>query len=73
MDSPDSKSAINFYDMHERHLLRHTKAEKSDYDLLSIIMIYLGTDDSSNKLVRFLKLLFYTVPKDVDTQKEGMG
>lgn len=70
MDSPDSKSAINFYDMHERHLLRHTMAEKSDYDLLSIIMIYLGTDDSSNKLVRFLKLLFRDTEKSAAEKKK---
>ena len=56
--------------MHERHLLRHTKAEKSDYDLLSIIMIYLGTDDSSNKLVRFLKLLFRDTEKSAAEKKK---
>ena len=54
MDAPDEKSAINVYNMQERHLLHITKAEKNHYDLLSIIMIYLGADNSSNDLIRFL-------------------
>ena len=70
MDAPDDKSAINFYDMQERHFLHRTKAEKSDYDLLNIIMIYLGADDSGNELVRFLKLLFRDTVKSAAEKKK---
>ena len=70
MDSPDKKSAINFYDMQERHLLHHMKAKKSDYDLLSIILIYLGADDSGNDLVRFLNLLFRDTTKSAAEKKK---
>ncbi len=70
MDAPDEKSAINVYDMQERHLLHITKAEKSHYDLLSIIMIYLGADNSSNDLIRFLNLLFRDTAKSAAEKKK---
>ena len=56
--------------MQERHFLHRTKAEKSDYDLLNIIMIYLGADDSDNELVRFLKLLFRDTAKSAAEKKK---
>lgn len=70
MDAPDEKSAINVYDMQERHLLHITKAEKSHYDLLSIIMIYLGADNSSNDLIRFLNVLFRDTAKSAAEKKK---
>ena len=70
MDAPNGKSAINVYDMQERHLLHHTKAEKRHYDLLSIIMIYLGADDSGNDLIRFLNLLFRDTARSAAEKKK---
>ena len=70
MDAPDEKSAINVYDMQERHLLHITKAEKSHYDLLNIIMIYLGADNSGNDLIRFLNLLFRDTAKSAAEKKK---
>ena len=40
------------------------------YDLLNIIMIYLGADDSDNELVRFLKLLFRDTAKSAAEKKK---
>ena len=42
MDAPDGKSAINRYDLNEHHVLNSHKENRTDYDLLSIITIYLG-------------------------------
>ena len=44
MDAPAGKSAINRYDLNEHHVLNCHKEHRTDYDLLSIITIYLGEE-----------------------------
>ncbi len=58
MDSPNGGNAINRYEMTERHLLHRYKAGKESYDLLSIVMIYLGDDRVRDRLINLLQLLF---------------
>ena len=60
MDSPDGKSAINRYDINEHHVLNSHKEKHTDYDLMSIVTIYLGEERKSHEdwLIRFLRLLF---------------
>ena len=60
MDSPDGKSAINRYDLTEYHILNCHKEHPIDYDLISIITIYLGEkqDTQEDWLIRFLRILF---------------
>lgn len=60
MDAPDGKSAINRYDINEHHILNNHKENHADYDLMSIITIYLGEgyEPHEDWLIRFLSLLF---------------
>ena len=60
MDSPDGKSSINRYDLNEHHILHEYKANHADYDLISIITIYLSEEQPPDEdwLIRFLRLLF---------------
>ena len=60
MDSPDGTSAINRYDLEEHHILNGHKENRADYDLMSIITIYLGAERQRKEdwLIRFLRLLF---------------
>ena len=60
MDSPDGTSAINRYNLEEHHILNGHKENRADYDLMSIVTIYLGEDQTANEdwLIRFLRLLF---------------
>ena len=60
MDAPAGKSAINRYDLNEHHVLNCHKENRTDYDLLSIITIYLGEEPEPKEdwLIRFLRILF---------------
>ena len=60
MDAPDGKSAINRYDLNEHHILNDHKENRADYDLMSVITIYLGEERQSDEdwLIRFLRILF---------------
>ena len=60
MDSPDGTSAINRYNLEEHHILNGHKENRADYDLMSIITIYLGDERQRKEdwLIRFLRLLF---------------
>ena len=60
MDAPAGNSAINRYDINEHHVLNSHKEKHTDYDLMSIVTIYLGEERKSHEdwLIRFLRLLF---------------
>ena len=60
MDAPTGNSAINRYDINEHHVLNSHKEKHTDYDLMSIVTIYLGEERTSHEdwLIRFLRLLF---------------
>ena len=72
MDSPDGRSAINRYDLAEHHVLHHHKEKCADYDLMSIITIYLGNERRQDEdwLIRFLKLLFKDTEISPVTKKQ---
>lgn len=58
MDSPTGQSAINRYTMKEEHVLHRYKAERSAYDLMNVVMIYLSDEKVRNRLINLLQLLF---------------
>ena len=58
MDSPDGRNAINRYQMLEEHLLHRYRADKASYDMLSVVMIYLGSDKTKDRVISLLQLLF---------------
>ena len=80
MDSPDGKSAINRYDLNEHHILHAHEENRADYDLMSIITIYLGEERTPKEdwLIRFLRILFKdtkaspTVKKQILKNEFGM-
>ncbi len=69
MDSPNGKNAINRYEMTERHLLHRCKAQRTSYDLISIVMIFLGNERTQDRAISLLQLLF-TKTKLSGQQKE---
>lgn len=69
MDSPTGKSYINRYDIAEKHLLHRYKEEKRDYDLMSIVIVYLGDTAERDVFIRFLYLLFRDSQKSAEEKK----
>ena len=57
-DAPEGEDAINSYHMQEDQLLGDYKADKSDYDLVNVVTVYLGQRETQDKLLRLLRLLF---------------
>ena len=57
--SEEYKNTITQYSIRERQLAGHASADVRDYDLLSVVMICLGTegDGNSDGLLRFLEVL----------------
>ena len=60
MDSPVGKSVINRYALHEYHVLNSYEEKRADYDLMSIVILYLGEDRQPHEdwFIRFLRILF---------------
>ena len=60
MDSPVRKSVINRYALHEYHVLNSYEEKRADYDLMSIVILYLGEDRQPHEdwFIRFLRILF---------------
>lgn len=58
MDSPNGKNAINRYEMKEQHLFHRYAADKKNYDLISVVMIYLAEGRAQDRLISLLQLLF---------------
>ena len=56
------KNAIVCYELKERSLAGNVQEKPSHYDLLSVVMVYLGEERSAtdNKLLRMLNVLFGT-------------
>ena len=72
MDSPNGKSAINRYELTEHHVLHCHKENRVDYDLMSIITIYLGEEKKPQEdwLIRFLQLLFKDIKMPAAEKKQ---
>lgn len=59
MYAPEGKkNCINQYSLTEMHILGNAEEKHSEYDLLNIIMLYLGDERTQNRLMRLLHLLF---------------
>lgn len=59
MYAPDEKkNCINQYSLTEKHILGNVEEKRSEYDLINIIMLYLGDERTQNRLMRLLHLLF---------------
>ena len=58
MDSPIKDSSINLYSLKEKHLLHKYVENKRLYDLMDIVMIYLGDRADKDRLVQLLRILF---------------
>lgn len=54
----DKKNCINQYSLQERHILGDAEEKREEYDLINIILLYLGDEHAQNKLMRLLHLLF---------------
>ena len=57
MYGPKGKSGINRYEFTERHLLHRYKEKQSNYDLMNVVMIYLGKEEKADRLQELLWLL----------------
>lgn len=58
MRSPDGESSINYYYLHEKHLLGQRRENPAHYQLLNIVLLYLGDDTRRDKLINLLQLIF---------------
>lgn len=70
------KSAINRYRPVEEPLYGDHHEAQADYDLINVITVYVGDDDSDDVLLRFLRLVFLdqiTEEQKVDRMKTEFG
>lgn len=58
MDGSKGQSGINRYEFTERHLLHRYKEKQSNYDLMNVVMIYLGKEEKADRLQELLWLFF---------------
>ncbi len=58
MNAPQDKNSINRYNLTEKFLFHNYQAEKSSYDMISIVMVYLGSRKTKDKLLELLRLVF---------------
>lgn len=70
MDSPNGKSAINRYRLHEEHLLHRYKEPEENFDLVNIVMVYLGEKADKDRLVHLLQVLFTESDKTAEQKKQ---
>ena len=52
-----NKNCITRYSIKEEHVVGEAKAPKQYYDLMTVIMIYLGDDRSSQRVLKLLEVL----------------
>ena len=73
MSSPESKiSAVTQYLMKEKNLIGNIRDKGKNYDLLQVIMIYIGSDEKKikNKLLKLLHLIFRANLKAIDKKEQ---
>lgn len=58
MEAPDDTTAVNSYRFSENHIIGNHTAKISDYDLQTMVMIYLGKDHTASPMVNLLWALF---------------
>ncbi len=54
---PEKEDSINKYEFCEKHLYGNYEERKTNYDLIDVIMIYLGNEKSADSLIRLLTVL----------------
>lgn len=73
MTSPESKiSAATQYLIREKNLIGKINNDRKNYDLLQVIMIYIGSDDKKieHKLLKMLYLIFRAKMKAQEKEKK---
>ena len=63
MEAPDGKSAINRYQLKEKHLLHRHKEPRQNYDLMGIVFVYLGNSKVKDQMMNLLNLMFKSKKK----------
>lgn len=66
MDGPDHKSGINHYRLIEENTVGQCHEREESYNLINLVMVYLGKDRTKDRLLNLLWLLF----KDARPVKE---
>ncbi len=58
MTAPQGINSINRYNLTEKYLFHKYQANKSDYDMISIVMVYLGRRKTKDRALELLRLVF---------------
>lgn len=70
MDAPEGESAINRYRLKEEHLLHRYAEPEVNFDLVNIVMVYLGEKADKDRLVHLLQVLFTESDKTAEEKKQ---
>ncbi|WP_037352720.1 hypothetical protein [Selenomonas sp. FC4001] len=70
MESPIEKSVINHYRLTERQVFGKYKEPQENYDLLNIIMVYLGQGPVRNRMLSMLQVIFQETTKSAEEKSE---
>ncbi|MCD8020828.1 MAG: hypothetical protein LUF92_14995 [Clostridiales bacterium] len=62
------ENTINVYSVKEKNLVGNRLEKTEDYDLLTVIMIYLGKEEGSTGVLKLLEVLF-SPEKDAEEKK----
>ena len=70
MESPVEKSVINHYRLTERQVFGKYKEPQENYDLLNIVMVYLGQGPVRNRMLSMLQVIFQETTKSAEEKSE---
>ena len=70
MESPIEKSVINHYRLTERQVFGKYKEPQENYDLLNIVMVYLGQGPVRNRMLSMLQVIFQETTKSAEEKSE---
>lgn len=66
MESPIEKSVINHYRLTERQVFGKYKEPQENYDLINIVMVYLGQGPVRNRMLSMLQVIFQETTKTAE-------
>ena len=58
LNGPAGKNAINRYELTEKNLFRHYQERPALYNLIGIVMVYVGRQKTKDRFLELLRLLF---------------
>ncbi len=70
MESPTEESIINRYAIREEQLLGKYTEKPAGYDLMTIIMVYLGKNKTANRLINLLQVIFSETEKSAQEKED---